>query len=54
MASKKFLIKKSFAFDDNGEKSYIRKVVDGKQNIQALSGEALKVGKKCKAIEEIK
>lgn len=61
-----FLIKKNFAILQDGEKVYIRKfkkddggmyVVDKKgvkvQNVLELSAEAIKVGKKCKAIEEV-
>lgn len=65
--AKKYLIKKSFAYaGENGETVYVRKFErneDGlyrvdekgfkKQSVVELAGEALKVGKKCKAIEEI-
>ena len=57
---------KSFVYEQDGQKVYVRKfkkndedlyVLDKKglkqDNILELSGEALKVGKKCKAIEEI-
>ncbi len=65
--AKQYLIKKRFAYADAEKNTvYVQRwkmdggkfVVDKKtqckiQNVQALVGEALKVGKKCKAIEEI-
>jgi len=64
--TKKYIIKKSFAYMSGTEKVYVRKHArneeglfiadkDGykTQNIVELSGDALKVGKKCKAIEEV-
>lgn len=64
--AKLYRVKKSFAYEKDGQKVYVRKlkrnddglyVLDKKgfkqDNILELSGEALKVGKKCKAIEEI-
>ncbi len=64
--AKLYRVLKSFAYEKDGQKVYVRKfkkndedlyVLDKKglkqDNILELSGEALKVGKKCKAIEEI-
>lgn len=64
--TKKYLIKKSFAYENKeGQKVYVRTFIkndadlfvlddDGfkKPNITELPAEAVKVGKKCKAIEE--
>lgn len=52
--AKRYLVLKNFCYDDNGNPVIIRKMVDGVQTELSLSGEALKVGVKCKAIKEIK
>jgi len=67
MSSKKYLIKKRFCYAaEEGGNVYVQRwkmegskfIVDPETqqkipNIQELKGEALKVGKKCKAIEEL-